>query len=155
MITTALLSGAIGLLGSIIPDVFKFMQDARDKKHELDMMDRQITMQERGFKYQMDATIVEAESRENVELYKSHLIEHDDWIDRLNRSVRPVIAYMLMTFYCAYKIAAFMVMISTEINLTTFEAVIRLWTEDDMAILSVILGFFYGHRALQKYKKLV
>jgi hypothetical protein len=47
-VMVTLFASLIGFLGSIVPDVFKMINDKRDKRHELEIMDRQILMYEKG-----------------------------------------------------------------------------------------------------------
>ena len=39
-----LLGSFLGLLGSFVPEFLKHFRDQSDKKHELEILDRQITM---------------------------------------------------------------------------------------------------------------
>ena len=147
-----LISGLLGLFGSAIPELFKALTSYQDKKHELAMFDKQVKLSETGYKYQLDTANVQADTSELQTLYTSQKPSNIVWVDAVNQTVRPFVTYTLIMFYVAFKTAVFFVMTSTQIGLTSAEAVIRLWNEDDMSLLSLVIGFWFGHRMLQKYR---
>ena len=49
-----LLASIAGFFTAIIPDILKIFTDRNDKKHELEIMDRQIKIQESGINQRLE-----------------------------------------------------------------------------------------------------
>lgn len=145
-----MLGAAFGFLGSLVPQLFKMFQDSKDKAHELAVMQLQLEQAKQGHSDRMDEIKVNADAADTQE--QSKILEkiYDTfyvgikWIDGLNASVRPVIAYCYFLLYAAIKIMVFY---------WPNSAVTLLWTEDDQAIFAAILTFYYGQRAMGKMGK--
>lgn len=79
------------------------------------------------------------------------------WVDALSGSVRPMITYAFFTLYVLVKCAQFSILLSPALpwqnNLSVAQALVSLWTEEDIAIFSAIMAFWFGSRALMKAKK--
>lgn len=70
------------------------------------------------------------------------------WIDALNQSVRPVVAYWWLMLFTIAKFATVAMAVTEYSTLAVFiEAV---WTPQDAGILSMILSFWYCDRAIRK-----
>ena len=141
-----LFASIIVFFGSIVPDLFKMVNDKRDKKHELEIMDRQIMVQEKGLKTHLDEINVNAEIAETQILhqnFKSGIFV----IDIINASVRPLLAYSFFGLYVFIKYTQFL-FLSDISNLKIFIEVF--WTIEDQAIFSGIISFYFGQRAMLK-----
>jgi hypothetical protein len=66
------------------------------------------------------------------------------FLDLVNGLVRPTIAYAAFGFYMVYKWSIFEI---AQAQMTTAEAIAAVWTENDWAVLLMVLGFFFGQRA--------
>ena len=135
-----LLGALIGFLGAIFPEAIKIWRDGEDRKHELAIMDRQMDMQKQGHSQRLEAIGVAADIAETQSLYKT-FYSGIDWVDALNGTVRPVLAY---AFFLLYAYVKFKQAIHTPW---------AIWDDDDKAIFAGIISFYYGNRALQKYGK--
>ena len=62
----------------------------------------------------------------------------------MNGLVRPTIAYCSFGFYMVYKWSVFEI---AKAQLDTVQAINATWTENDWAVLLMVLGFFFGQRA--------
>lgn len=139
-----LFASLIGFFGSIIPDILKMFNDRRDKKHELEIMDRQIKMYEQGLvsrleEIQSNADVAEAKIMQQN--YKSGIF----LIDMFNSSVRPVLAYSFFILYAFVKYIQYLVIADIG-DLKVFVEV--LWSLEDQAIFSGIISFYFGQRAM-------
>ncbi len=141
-----LLASIAGFITSIIPEFFKFLMDKSDKKHELEIMDRQIELQ----KQTIDAKLQEirgcvdiAETKALYTTFKSGIF----WTDALNASVRPVLAYCFFLLYGAIKYLQFKSIATVGNELEIIEI---LWTVDDQAIFAGIISFYFGQRAMRR-----
>lgn len=126
-----LLGSLIGFLSSIIPDVVKIFQDRQDKKHELEILKLQIQREQTAFNQKLEAINVQADIAESKQLYATYKTQIK-WVDALNGTVRPVIAYSFFFLYAFLKI----------------EFADNLWTEEDQAIFAGIISFYFGQRSM-------
>jgi hypothetical protein len=126
-----LLGSLIGFLSSIIPDVVKIFQDRQDKKHELEILKLQIGREQTAFNQKLEAINVQADIAESKQLYSTYKTQIK-WVDALNGTVRPVIAYSFFFLYAFLKI----------------EFADNLWTEEDQAIFAGIISFYFGQRSM-------
>ena len=146
-----LLASIAGFLTSIIPDIFKIFIDRNDKRHELEIMDRQIKMQQQNISQHLEEIRLSATSSEMKALYSTYK-SGNFLIDALNASVRPILAYSFFGLYAAVKYLQFKMLAS----LNDYALMISsLWSVDDQAIFAGIISFYFGQRALAKkrYKK--
>ncbi|MBL0319353.1 MAG: hypothetical protein IPP74_08720 [Alphaproteobacteria bacterium] len=94
--------------------------------------------QAQGHQEKLEETNAQADIAESQALYKTYT-SGIGWVDALNGTVRPVIAYSFFILYATVKVMHF----ST--NLPWL-----LWTEEDQAIFSGIISFYFGQRAMSK-----
>lgn len=134
-----LLGTLLGFLGAIFPEALKIWHDRMDKSHELAILDRQMDMQKAGHNQQMEAIGAWADVAEMKAVHSTYTTQIA-WVDALNGSVRPVLAYGFFLLYAFVK----------------FQQVAHtpwlLWEEDDRAIFAGIISFYFGQRAMQKYR---
>ena len=145
-----LFASIAGFISSIIPEFFKLLSETNNKKHELDLLDRKISIQEKGLELQLESSENVAVGEESKSLYatfKSGIF----WTDVLNASVRPVLAYSFFSLYATIKYMQFK-MISNIPDL--HQIVSTLWTIDDQAIFAGIISFYFGQWAIARRLKL-
>lgn len=134
-----LLGAFIGFLGALVPEVMKMWLDHKDKAHELAILDRQMATQERGHGQRMEAIGQWADVAEQQALHR-HFLTQIVWVDALNGTVRPVLAYAFFLLYAYVKFQ--------QATVTPW----LLWEEDDRAIFAGIISFYFGQRAMQRYR---
>ena len=166
----ALLSALLGFVSSAVPDVFKLFRDARDREHEITLMklqmdyDREklaaaVTEHAQASAVQLQAISLQADMAEQVSLNArvKDALTGIHWVDALSGSVRPMITYAFFVLYVGVKMAQFTLLLSPALpwqnNLTVAQALVSLWTDEDVAIFSAIMAFWFGQRALLKAKK--
>ncbi len=141
-----LLASLVGFISSIIPEVFKIVSDKQDKKHELEVMDRQISISAKKISTKLEAISSIADIEETKSIYKT-FYSNIYFIDALNASVRPILAYAFFLLYATVKYFQFQI-INTISDLQVILSTI--WTEDDQAIFAGIISFYFGQRAINK-----
>ncbi len=155
----ALLSGILGLFGSFIPELLKFLNKRQDNAHELAMLDKQIEAQRLLHTQKLEEINTEADIKESVALYEASKIEPVGvkWADALlsvyNGTVRPTVTYAFAGLYLWVKL----VMIYTYIwiqKLPQIQVIQQVWTEFDNSVLMLVLGFWFGSRMAAKVFKL-
>jgi hypothetical protein len=133
-------SAIVGFVGGLAPEVIKFFNAKGDRKHELDIMDKQIQMQKEGATQRLEEVNVQGDIQETVALYKSAETKLtgykwlDGMIEAYNSGVRPSITYAVLVFYGLHK----------------FEVTNREFTEFDQSTLMLVLGFWFGGRLASK-----
>lgn len=138
---TALLGSLLGFLGAALPDVLKLVRDKVDREHELAIMDRQMAMQQDGHHQRLEEIGTQADIAESRALYRTYYTGIR-WVDALNGTVRPVLAYAFFLLYASVKLAQF--------EALAFQ---QLWTENDQMIFAGIISFYFGQRAMRKIRE--
>jgi len=145
----SLIGSLLGFGGSIVPQILKFFQDKRDKDHELKVLQLQIQAQAQGHTQRLEEINAMADIEESKALYKfaEPKLSGVKWVDAviqfLTSSVRPIITYSFFALYAWVKIAQYL----------RIHDVTLIWTDEDMGIFAVIISFWFGTRAMQKFYK--
>ena len=157
-----------GLLISGLPKVLEFFQDKADKKHELELArmqnERELQLAAQGFAAQArieeirsDQVAMETDAR-MTEAALSHdqkvLDKASQWVASYVGTVRPTVTYIFVAELVA--INAFMAyfLYSHPGLITTIDDVVKyssvIFSDDEMAMLGGIIGFWFGSRGWQK-----
>lgn len=143
-----LLGAIVGLLGSALPDMLKLFRDYQDRKHELTILHLQMEQQAQGHQQRLEEIHVEADIAESKALYKT-FYSGIKWVDALNGTVRPVLAYSFFLLYFVVKCMQF-AMVDISNPLPWHMSV--LWSVEDQAIFAGIISFYFGQRAMSKVR---
>lgn len=158
----SILSGILGFATSGLPSVLKFFEQKGDQNHEREMakieMQRSLAMAEKGFASQekieelkTDQVEMETYAQERVALYK-----HDEkvaegastWVINLRASVRPIITYIFVFILLVVDFVGLYWAIKSGHNYA--EAMHIVFSNEEMAILASIIGFWFGSRHWEK-----
>ncbi len=165
-----LLSGVFGFLGPFLPEVFKFLNRKADQGHERAM----IELRQRGAADEAAWRMAEIEGRADIEearvIHKpmrSYGVQLLDaaadkglplwlltpilyafgFLDFLAGMVRPAITYAVVGGYLLQKYARYhLLQTATGENFDWAMAVNNLWTEQDFAVLTLVLSYWFGNR---------
>ena len=164
-----ILSTILGFAGPFIPELLKFFRQKSEMQHELEVMRLQADIADRQHQWKIEEINVHADVAESLAIRKpvpSFGVQILDaakglgisawtWIpvfwmfallDWLSGMVRPLITYAVVAFWLAFKIAAFM-------NVQELEgwrtAIQTSWQEDDLAVLMLVLSYWFGQRAMK------
>lgn len=171
----SLISTLGGLLISGLPKLLDFFQNKADQKHEVELArlqnERDLAMAERGFAaqarieeirteqvaMQTQAQMAEAEAsmvRGAQDHDKAILDKSSRWVANYIGTVRPTVTYLFIfeligiNIWLAVYGWSHPEIISTMDDFLRFTDVI--FTEDEMAMLGGIIGFWFGSRGWQK-----
>ncbi|WP_439271848.1 hypothetical protein [Pseudochrobactrum sp. HB0163] len=135
-----LIGALLGFISSAFPDLLKIWRDAADRKHELAILQMQMEQQRQGHTNRLEEINVQADIAESRALYKTY---HTGikWVDALNGTVRPVIAYSFFILYAVVKMMQF-----------SADLPWLLWTAEDQTIFAGIISFYFGQRAMSKLR---
>lgn len=143
------LSSILGFFASAMPDLFKMFRDHQDRQHELVLLDMQMKQQQLGHGQRLEEIHAQADIAESRALYKT-FYTNIGWVDALNGTVRPVLAYAFFILYAIVKAMQFYSLPEGDLLPWQIEA---LWTVEDQAIFAGIISFYYGQRAMNKMRK--
>jgi hypothetical protein len=143
-----LLASLAGFISSLIPEIVKYFNDKNDKNHELRILEYQVKLKKQKFENNLDEVEVSASNAQIQALYKTYKTGVY-WVDALNGSVRPVLAYSFFFIYTYIKFLQYnLIIISIDIN----DVFHILWSLEDQAIFASIISFYFGQRALSKLR---
>lgn len=141
-----LLASIAGFLTAIIPEIFRIYTDRQDKKHELELIDRQMKKFKPSEHQRLEEIRLHSQATELKALYstfKSGIC----WVDAFNAMVRPILAYCFFGLYAFVKYLQLKLLAGlNDLALITQ----LLWNVDDQAIFAGIISFYFGQRALNK-----
>ena len=158
----SILSSILGFATAGLPSILGFFQQKGDQKHEKEMaqlqMQQQMAMAEKGFQSQEKIAAIELEGTyaETFAQERQALYEHDaklvhdaaPWVRTLNASVRPIVAFTFVGLLLFVDIGGFIWAVKT-VGFSG-EAMDIIFSTDEMAIVSSIIGFYFGARTWEK-----
>jgi hypothetical protein len=142
----SLLGSLLGFGTSFIPMIMNYFQDKQDKKHELQLMDKQLEQQIQIGNQKLDMVHVEADIRETEALLKSQSSlnrQSSQWITDLAASVRPFITYLL---FIEFMVLTFLLAFGYIDN----EMYALIWSDEIMAMWAAVISFWFGSRTFNR-----
>lgn len=159
---TSLISSIISFAMGGLPKLLALFQSHQDSKHEQEMArlqnERELALAEKGFVAQQkveeirtDQVGLTTQAQERVALYQHDMKIGEGastWVVNLRASVRPVVTYIFVAELVAVNFAGFWYAWMTNVP---FDAMIaKIFSDDEMTILSSIVAFWFGTQAFQK-----
>ena len=163
----SLISTLAGILTSGLPSLLGFFQDRSDKKHEMELAriqtERELAMAERGFIAQQKVEEIRTDqvAMQTEAQMQGAALAHDQkimerastWVVNLNGIVRPAVTFLFIFELIAINLALTYWFMSTG-NINSVDDMLRaadiIFSEDEMAMLGGIVGFWFGSRNWQK-----
>jgi hypothetical protein len=136
----AVIGGLAGFFSSLVPEVFNFMKDKKDKEHELKLISLQIEAAKTNQNSRLEEVRINADIEESKYLYMHAAPTRIKWVDSVSALVRPLITYMFFMAYIYLKVTA------------NKGVIAEIWTQEDQAIFCTVIGFWFGQRAFGKAK---
>ena len=161
----SILSGLLGIGSSALPSILGYFQQKGDQKHEMAMAkmqsERELAMATAGLQSQEKIAAIEYESTlaETYTQEREALYAHDmKLMDKasqstvdLNARVRPYIAFTFVGLLVAVDIIGLGWAIYSGVDYTV--AMNSCFSDDEMAIVSSIIGFYFGSRQWEKHRE--
>lgn len=151
-----LLGSLLGGVFRIVPEVMKLWDAKNEREHELKMLGKEmefaqikgeISMREQEtvlMGKELDA-MTEA-LREQGETARAS----GQFISAISAAVRPLITYWFVTLYSIVKLAS--ILMAIDAGAEWKEVLVSSWTTDDMALLMMILTFWFVGRVWDRTK---
>lgn len=143
-----LLGSLIGFISAAFPDLLKIWRDAADRKHELTILRMQMEQAAQGHQQRLEEINTQADIAESKALYRTYY-SGIKWVDALNGTVRPVLAYAFFLLYFTIKCMQFAMV---DLGNPLPWHMDMLWSVEDQAIFAGIISFYFGQRAMSKVR---
>jgi hypothetical protein len=152
----SLLTALGGGLMRLLPELLGLLNKRTDNAHELAMLDRQLQFEQARMaarKEEVQLTTDAAQMLALLDAQKSALVGQAQltgvwWIDALNILVRPLTTYYMLMLYGLAKVALFAVAVGAGGGV--WQAVVQVYDQEDRALLTGILSFWFVGRVLDK-----
>jgi hypothetical protein len=153
----ALMGGLFGGVLRLAPEVLKWLDRKQDREHELRMQQQEmefarvraeVAMRE----HEAQMTVAEAQAMAVAFKEQSETSQSAGWfVAAVSALVRPLITYMFACVYFLVKFAAYLVAVDQGAQ---WQMVIQqLWGTEDMAVLNMILTFWFVGRVYERSSK--
>jgi hypothetical protein len=129
-----------------LPKMMDYFQDKQDKKHELQLMDKQLEQQIQIGNQKLDMVHVEADIRETEALLKSQTAltkSSSQWITDLAASVRPFITYLLFVEFMGLT----MLLAGGYIDNAMYSLI---WSDEVVGVWAAVISFWFGSRTFNR-----
>lgn len=149
-----LLGGIFGGVLRLAPEALKFFDSKNERKHELAMLEAEMKFaQVKGeiAMRQTQAQMTMAEVGAIGEAFKeqAETSKSAGWfVAAISALVRPVTTYLFIVAYAAVKVATFQ--IALQQNGDWKAVMLSMWSPDDMAVLNMVLSFWFVGRVYER-----
>lgn len=153
----ALMGGLFGGLLRLAPELLKWFDRKQDREHELRMQQQEMEfakVRAESAMREQQATMTVAESQAMAVAFKeqSETSQSAGWfVAAVSALVRPVITYLFAAIYFLVKLAAYLVAVQQGAPWTL--VIQQLWSPEDMAVLNMILTFWFVGRVYERNTK--
>jgi len=149
-----LLSAIVGLLGSALPDLIGIFKAKQKLNYDLAVLEVQERMAAAGQKFKMEELSSKADIAEVKALHDEFAQRKETWkwVEALISSVRPILTYAFFILYATVKINA-LILAMGALDGSLALALSTVWREEDQAIFSTIIAFWFGGRQMQRFRK--
>lgn len=163
-----ILTALLGFAGPFIPELIKLFRQKQDNSHELAVLEMQTKIAAANHLYKMQELDVSADIEElrtlrsPVPSFGVQILDAArNWpkflilpifylfslLDFISGLVRPAVTYGITGFYLMYKWALFD---QAKLTYGSWDrAAVIIWTEMDFSILLLVLGYYFGQRAVK------
>jgi hypothetical protein len=141
-----LLASLGGFFAPFASALLKLWQDKSDKSHELAILQLQMQAAKDNADVQAEEVGATAYASQMTALYNTYKTGIS-WVDALNGTVRPVLAFAFFFLYAAVKYIQYSLIGD---HAPSFEYLDIMWTDDDKAIFAAVIAFYFGQREVNK-----
>ncbi len=150
----ALLSSFLGGVLRIAPEALKFFDRKNERAHELSMLEKEMEFA----KLKSEGEMRQAETAltgKEIDAMSVALREQGEtaraagwFVAALSALVRPLVTYWFVTLYSAVKIAT--MLMAAAAGADWKDVLISSWTKEDMAMLWMLLTFWFVGRVWER-----
>jgi hypothetical protein len=155
LITVA--SGGLGGVLRLAPEIIKGFDRKNERQHELAMMEVEIRIAEKRMEHEMrrvDAAMTISE----LDAISAAVKEQGQtaraagkFVAAISALVRPLVTYWFVMMYSAVKVTG--MAMAVQAGGDWKEVLIQSWTADDMAILVMVISFWFVGRVYDRQRQ--
>ena len=152
-----LLGGVFGGVLRLAPEIFKIFDKKNERAHELAMLNAEMEFTKlRGeiAMRQTEAAMTVAELDTMAEAFKEQsktAANAGKIVSAISALVRPFVTYLFVFLFAAVKVASYMIALQQGGDWKN--VLVTLWGVDDMAVLNMILSFWFVGRVYERTRK--
>lgn len=158
----SLISSALGMVGGLLPDIFREVRESRDHRRELQRMDKQAELQVRLLQHRTDARLAEIEGNVHVEemrafraqmseIYRAQKPVGIAWVDGWNACLRPFACTVIVLLFAAIAGTYAWGMYFDRPHLADISVLI--WSSLVGDAIQAVLGYLFGYRSAAKIRE--
>lgn len=148
----------IGAISRLAPEIIAIIDKRSERKHELKMLEQNMKLtqlQNEGKLAIIDREIEGKQFESAVSALKSGIEAQARptgirWVDAMNATVRPVIAYWIFGLYSLAKTAQ--INLAMDKGVSFNDAITASWTPFDSEMLAAVVMFFFVGRIWDRYR---
>lgn len=154
---TSIIGGLMGGIFRIVPEVLKWLDRKDERKHELDMYQKEYEFAELKGRLELQQAEVALTGKEldamavAIEEQGRTARAAGKLVAAISALVRPLVTYWFVVLYSLVKTAHIVNAFNRDADWK--EALIQTWSADDMAILFMILTFWFVGRVWERQSK--
>ena len=152
-----LLGGVFGGLLRLAPEALKLLDRKDERKHELNMLDRELEFAKTKAEVELrradnELSIAELGAISSAFQEQTQTAQAaGKFVSAISALVRPTVTYIFIALYALVKVASYVLALGQG---GTWQAVlVSLWGVDDAAILNMILSFWFVGRVYERQSK--
>jgi len=152
-----LLGSLLGGVFRIVPEVMKLIDAKNEREHELKMLDREMDFAKIKGEISMRETQATLMGEELVSMTEAIREQGQTaraagkFVAAISALVRPLVTYWFVVLYSLVKIAS--MLMAYQANGDWKQVLITSWNADDMALLMMILTFWFVGRVWERNKQ--
>jgi hypothetical protein len=145
-----LLGSLLGGVFRIVPEVMKLWDAKNEREHELKMLGKEMEFAQIKGEIAMreqETVLMGKELDAMTEALKEQgetARASGQFISAISAAVRPLVTYWFVTLYSIVKLAS--ILMAVDAGAEWKEVLVSSWTEDDMALLMMVLTFWFVGR---------
>ena len=152
-----LLGSLLGGVFRIVPEVMKLWDAKNEREHELAMLGKEMEFaQIRGeiSMREQETVLMGKELDAMTEALKEQgetARASGQFISAISAAVRPLVTYWFVTLYSIVKLAS--ILMAIDAGADWKEVLVSSWSEDDMALLMMVLTFWFVGRVWDRTRR--
>lgn len=153
-LTGGLLGSVFGGLFRLAPEVLKWLDRKNERSHELEMFKLQTDLEKMRGEYRIEERYVD-HSIAQLDAINSAFEQQGKadekawkWVASMSALVRPGVTYILFGMYVVFKAAV--IVYAFDNNENWKDVFLTTWTDEDFAMLNMILTFWFVGRAIER-----
>jgi hypothetical protein len=145
-----LLGSLLGGVFRIVPEVMKLWDAKNEREHELAMLGKEMEFAQIKGEISMreqETVLMGKELDAMTEALKEQgetARASGQFISAISAAVRPLVTYWFVTLYSIVKLAS--ILMAVDAGAEWKEVLVSSWSEDDMALLMMVLTFWFVGR---------